>query len=418
MVTPDLSNPLLNDTEARFGSLIDNVEIVKNQINSSQFPFRSELFRLVYDYGDMATELNKIFKGKIGSSDLSGEKILKLNEMIDKLQFEWGIIFELTAIADLIGFQFATGKYSWVLPLVDIAKRDLGLSDLRAVVIPRVSGQFSLTSFLYTTELVILNIPFTALNAPWEWSVIWHEIAGYKVKQIKKNQIGAFKNILPKRQSLKVDKWNVNWVEEVFEDACSVFTFGSDFIDVLTNILKRQPIPSDERHPTSEHREKIARGLLTLKRGEALTGLDDNEHEVCKNLLNFCLENIPSTPLLSNSDSSSVIHGAIKDIMRKYLQARGKVQFSDFENEIDRIKKVKVPASIPNTLNNSRDPKLQTKLIEWAQMDLKKLLDLQLSENDFATISQHSQGGDHNSTKAVSFTAHGKTHTYNHSSHP
>lgn len=47
-------------------------------------------------------------------------------------------------------------------------------------------SSFALYFFTYIESFAILTVPVYSVHAPWEWSIFWHEIAGYKVHQLKK----------------------------------------------------------------------------------------------------------------------------------------------------------------------------------------------------------------------------------------
>ncbi len=49
---------------------------------------------------------------------------------------------------------------------------------LKFVVLPYFGRRFELISFSYALTIFVLGIPATEVHCPWNWSFIWHEMAG------------------------------------------------------------------------------------------------------------------------------------------------------------------------------------------------------------------------------------------------
>ena len=64
--------------------------------------------------------------------------------------------------------------------------------------------------------------------------------------------------------------WSQDWFEQLYEDACSVFAFGEEFVEVLSKILSRQErkLTADRKHPDLATRLQVAHRLLALQNGE------------------------------------------------------------------------------------------------------------------------------------------------------
>jgi hypothetical protein len=41
-------------------------------------------------------------------------------------------------------------------------------------------------------------------------------------------------------EAIQTGAWSQDWFEQLYEDACSVFAFGEEFVEVLRKILGRQ----------------------------------------------------------------------------------------------------------------------------------------------------------------------------------
>jgi hypothetical protein len=71
----------------------------------------------------------------------------------------------------------------------------VGFSPESFPVIPQFGTAYSLGFFNYTDDFMALNLPITALQSPWEWTIFWHEIAGQKIRLLKKTRV-EFLNVV------------------------------------------------------------------------------------------------------------------------------------------------------------------------------------------------------------------------------
>ena len=78
---------------------------------------------------------------------------------------------------------------------------------------------------------------------------------------------------------ITVEIWSQDWFEQLYEDACSVFAFGKDFVSVLEKILSRQArkLTADLKHPDLNTRLLVANRLLALGQGNAPAPQNDTE---------------------------------------------------------------------------------------------------------------------------------------------
>lgn len=195
-------------------------------------------------------------------------------------------------------------------------------------VIINLGVAFSLTYFYYAPNMVVLTIPYTTLNSPEKWGIFWHELASLlldvipadkSIKKIKpnpfleriykakehgfslQNQTGQrliqefvttntvwVENIIPtvlKQSQITKGRFDddndavyhqkiaKNWIEEIFEDAVSIWALDSDGFEVLVDVLNANyaHLPEeilqvfDKRHPPVYLRVKVAERLLALK---------------------------------------------------------------------------------------------------------------------------------------------------------
>ncbi|HET9907041.1 MAG TPA: hypothetical protein VFQ23_10380, partial [Anaerolineales bacterium] len=301
------------DVRSRVEALLSLVSDISKRM--VQFPV---LFDLIQDFHEMAKAYILLFEAKLKVADTMNprDKWLKQHEMLDKLTKEWHLIYSLAAATEL-GSSFL-GKFQ---PYVDQAASDIGLTDTRGdfLLIPNFGESFSLVTVGYSSSnIAILNLPISVIHSPWELSVIWHELAGLKVIKIREqiknfletyarenhlelpnsrktsgNDLIAelFRRItegrrLDKTFKLEVKKylssgngavqkqeeiWSQDWFEQLYEDACSVFAFGEEFVSVLKTILGRQArkLTADRKHPDLGTRIQVAKRLLALQKGSA-----------------------------------------------------------------------------------------------------------------------------------------------------
>jgi hypothetical protein len=282
---------------------------MRQQMPRKQFPVLWDLLR---DFETMAMSFIMLFEDRLKTSTaLDAEQKWQLrHEVLDKLTREWHLIYSLAAAARL-----RSSFLSRFDDYIEQAIKDIGLTDARGelLLIPTFGENFSLVNVPYSSRnIAILNLPVSVVHSPWELSVIWHELAGLKVIKIRqkieeflpepkrpgpplvfepnlmdqlfqriedgtdldaafmqrvRDFLTAEDNVSPQPDEI----WSRDWFEQLYEDACSVFAFGEEFVSVLHAILRRQEhrITADRKHPDLATRLAVARRLLALQKGNA-----------------------------------------------------------------------------------------------------------------------------------------------------
>ena len=222
-------------------------------------------------------------KQYIKQSPVINEMNVKLNMQaaLDKLLVEWHRVY---AIIVAIRVREETGESKQLVdqmsPFVDAAMRDVGLSREKFPVILQFGQSYSLRFSRYSDGFAALGIPLWVLASPWEWTILWHELAGEKVRALENDKNISFESmfddIMKELKKGKLDAlnfgWSVNWLEELFEDSFSVLHFPIHFLFVFKNLLERYPDSGQgQRHPPRSIRLATAMCLnLKLKKFEEL----------------------------------------------------------------------------------------------------------------------------------------------------
>ncbi len=169
---------------------------------------------------------------------------LRLQQALDKLINEWlrvdGIAHSsqsLSADTDLL---------KAINLAVALAAHDLGI-DQKIIVVP--GEAFSLCFFTYLADVAILTVPIYSIRAPWEWSIFWHELAGFKVRRLRKStEIGAIgKNLEFLHQILTDPQFNNPRLHRFQDELLAAMTRHNPFgVCYLKNCLtKSTPDLSD-----------------------------------------------------------------------------------------------------------------------------------------------------------------------------
>jgi len=104
-----------------------------------------------------------------------------LQNALDKLKDEWQ---RLNTIA--VASQTLTEDKNLIQALdavVTATSYSVGIEAERIAVVP--GNAFALYFFTYLENFAVLTVPIYSVRAPWEWSIFWHELAGYRVRQLK-----------------------------------------------------------------------------------------------------------------------------------------------------------------------------------------------------------------------------------------
>lgn len=82
--------------------------------------------------------------------------------------------------------------------VVEAARFSVGIKVDRISVVP--GDVFALQFYSYLKDFAVLTVPIYSVQAPWEWSIFWHELAGDIVRSLDKNAIDEIDSI---RKNLK-----------------------------------------------------------------------------------------------------------------------------------------------------------------------------------------------------------------------
>lgn len=121
------------------------------------------------------------------SADASYQDLVKrfpalLQDALDKLKNEWQRLDTIVdSNRDLVRDKQLLGALEAV---VKAAAYSVGIEKDRIVIVP--GNAFALYFFSYLENLAVLTVPIHSVRAPWEWSIFWHELAGYQVRQLER----------------------------------------------------------------------------------------------------------------------------------------------------------------------------------------------------------------------------------------
>ena len=179
---------------------------------------------------------------------------------LERLVMEW---YRVYAVILAIRANQSTGKASDIIqemhPVLQTAREDVYLSP-DFLTILHFGQDFSMRFFNYMENVAALNMPLATFESPWEWTILWHELAGEKVRSMKNRDPYFFDAMfyeimsqLDEGQSEEAQSlgWSADWLEELFEDSFSVVNFPIHFLYVLKNLLERHADlgGEDSRHP-------------------------------------------------------------------------------------------------------------------------------------------------------------------------
>lgn len=176
-----------------------------------------------------------------------------LNKLVD----EWNRVYAIIVAIRARGANQASKRLVRQMdPFIDVATRDVALKDFPVIL--QYGQAYSLRFSNYSDNFAALSIPLWVLESPWEWTILWHELAGEKVRQLKLETPDFFTlrfdeivNALQNEQAQILEAgWSVDWLEELFEDSFSVIHFPIHFLIVFKNLLDRFPDGgAGQRHP-------------------------------------------------------------------------------------------------------------------------------------------------------------------------
>ena len=108
-----------------------------------------------------------------------------LQYALDKLKDEWQRLNAL-AIANRTLTE-SPELFKALTTVVGAAAFSVGVQAEKIAIVP--GSSFALYFFSYLKNFAILTVPIYSVKAPWEWSIFWHELAGYKVRKLKNADI-------------------------------------------------------------------------------------------------------------------------------------------------------------------------------------------------------------------------------------
>ena len=369
---------MARDADEHLISLLRHAERIGEQLQDSHETQATIKF-LVTAYARMVQGFYDAYKATLKSEDpkdytVPGNVRASLHRAIEKLSDEWVRIAQILPAA-----MMAQDQIAMLTPVVHAAKQDVGLAYERVAVVPQFGLHFELVSFKYAPNVVILGIPVFNLDTPWEWSVIWHEVAGHKVRQLKDEDTATFENMRPKDENGRpLEKWSADWMEELFEDSCSAHAFGAPFIPVFERILNRYPPEGDGRHPPSAIRLSMAKRVAGVS-AEPLPDPADQQ------ALERAFENIRAA--LPSKATSELVERVRREIVAA-MHAHQSGQARSATPGPTEPEKGAAPAQTKDDIAKLLKGK------EGVSRSSRELWELALSETDFASPSGHTHSSD------------------------
>lgn len=101
-----------------------------------------------------------------------------LQDALDKLRDEWQRLYTISIASQ-------TDPVEELRLVVKLAAYSVGIQDKQIIVVP--GRDFALFFFAYLNNLAVLTVPIYSLGARWDWSIFWHELAGYQVHELGKS---------------------------------------------------------------------------------------------------------------------------------------------------------------------------------------------------------------------------------------
>jgi hypothetical protein len=132
---------------------------------------------------------NQMLSSAYANADSTYKDLVKrfpalLQEALDKLRTEWQRLDTIALSNQALGRDEPLLRA--LEAVVKAAAYSVGIEKDRIVIVP--SNAFALYFFSYLDNLAVLTVPIPSVRAPWEWSIFWHELAGYQVRQLR-NQV-------------------------------------------------------------------------------------------------------------------------------------------------------------------------------------------------------------------------------------
>lgn len=147
---------------------------------------------------ETSKELLKISGEAAGEKykDLVKEYPRLMQNAIDRLKNEWQRINTIVSTGQVLNQDEKLIKS--LKSVVAVAAHSVGIEAEQIIIVP--GNTFALSFFTYLENFAVLTIPIYSMQSFWEWSIIWHELAGYKVRSLER--IAAIDTIREKLEDL------------------------------------------------------------------------------------------------------------------------------------------------------------------------------------------------------------------------
>lgn len=141
----------------------------------------------------------------------------RLQTLVQRMRDEWAVIWGLLSGVNVLGQREAL--LNLVNKIAQAILKDLKLEDTRSLlVLPHVNRNYELIHFHFSPYIKVIGIPVSSLSSVWNWTVIWHEVAGLVIEQYRNELLADVRSNLEQLQAdgrpvLAQDKWHA-WIYE------------------------------------------------------------------------------------------------------------------------------------------------------------------------------------------------------------
>lgn len=180
-------------------------------------------------------------------------------QLIERIGEEWTRVTSLLSAFQLV--PEGDEAVEAVRKVIFAAWSNLQMGRHKVVVLPHFGRHFELVRFRYAPGVTVMGMPMVSLYAPWDWTIIWHEVAGILVqtKAVAQwiDELDAYMreegiwqdwleqhapklDYLPRDEqdpSIPVADSRHGWLQEFLEDAVGVLCLGDGMISGLRDIL-------------------------------------------------------------------------------------------------------------------------------------------------------------------------------------
>lgn len=184
-----------------------------------------------------------------------------LQYAVDKLRDEWQRL-NMLAIANQNLVQNAK-LFRALSVVVDVAAYSVGIAAEKIAIVP--GSSFALYFFSYLKNFAVLTVPIYSVKAPWAWSIFWHELAGYKVRKLRKAEtIDSIREDLLRFHAAYRQLQTPSEQKALLDEITRRNTFGSGSLEALFRETEPELILSD--FGSFEH--QFGQMLANLPQGE------------------------------------------------------------------------------------------------------------------------------------------------------